>query len=56
MDIDVDLPFPNEISNTQPKRALEAAAARFIPFGFRAAAETSLDEGNAFVCEISWSM
>ena len=29
---------------------------KFIPFGFRAAAETSLDEGNAFVCEISWSM
>ena len=29
MDIDVDIPFPNEISNDQPKRALEAAAARF---------------------------
>ena len=31
MDIDVDIPFPfpNEHSNDQPKRALDAAAARF---------------------------
>ena len=31
MDIDVDIPFPfpNELSNTQPNRALDAAAARF---------------------------
>ena len=35
MDIDVDIPFPfpNELSNDQPKRALEAAAARFTNLG-----------------------